>query len=91
MLQSKFIVAVAIILMVVSLVGAIFVQWKWRLLITQKPAEVISHSTTTISDGRVIDTTSAVGYPVKIRWGIILLFGLVFFAGACGLYFVRRY
>ena len=81
---------IGIVLMVAAPLAGIVLQARWRLLATQRPAEITGMSSTTLPDGTVVKIADATGYPAEIRWWLIWLLVAVFIAGVVCLFLARR-
>jgi hypothetical protein len=73
-----------------ALAAGVILQTGWRLLATQRPAQITRTSTTTLPDGTVAKVVDATGYSAEIRWWLIWLLIAVFIAGLVCLFLARR-
>ena len=81
---------IGIVLIVAAPAAGVILQAGWRLLTTQRPAEITGMSSTTLPDGTVMKMADAVGYPAEIRWWLVLPLAAVFIAGVVCLFLARR-
>ena len=79
-----------ILFLVSAPISGFLLQSRWSLLATQRTAQIVSHSTTTKSDGTVVHVTEAVGYLAKIRWWLVLLLLAIFSVGIICLLVARE-
>jgi hypothetical protein len=75
-----------VLLIVAAALLGIILQCGWGLLASQRPAEVVSQSTSTQPDGTVVHMTGAVGYQARFHWGFVAPLFVVFVIGVVCLY-----